>query len=114
MRISDWSSDVCSSDLLGPDNGERFRAAMAAAKAALEKKLQAEHDPSVRQDLQIMIKAADEGLQGSALRERLQIGRAACRESVSVGVDLGGDLIIKNNNTEPACSDAYVRIIRTT
>src|SRR3546814_1010282 len=56
---------------LGPDNGERFRAAMADAKATLEKKLQAEHDPNVRQDLQIMIKAADEGIQGSALRERL-------------------------------------------
>src|SRR3546814_16711847 len=25
MRISDWSSDVCSSDLLGPDPGQRFR-----------------------------------------------------------------------------------------
>src|SRR3546814_10495624 len=23
MRISDWSSDVCSSDLLGPDRGDR-------------------------------------------------------------------------------------------
>src|SRR3546814_10400785 len=89
MRISDWSSDVCSSDLaapatpawveksnadaqvliaaqakfqpegfsffgipgyddkvadLGPDNGERFRAAMADAKATLEKKMQAEQD----------------------------------------------------------------------
>src|SRR3546814_573456 len=44
---------------------------MADAKATLEKKLQAEHDPNVRQDLQIMIKAADEGIQGSALRERL-------------------------------------------
>src|SRR3546814_16026632 len=44
---------------------------MADAKATLEKKLQAEHDPNVRQNLQIMIKAADAGIQGSALRERL-------------------------------------------
>src|SRR3546814_9770169 len=52
---------------LGTDNGERFRAAMAAAKATLEKKLQAEHDPNVSQDLQSMNKAAAEGIQGSAL-----------------------------------------------
>src|SRR3546814_10728145 len=25
MRISDWSSDVCSSDLANPDLGERYR-----------------------------------------------------------------------------------------
>src|SRR3546814_13202848 len=56
---------------LGPDNGERFRAAMDDAKATLEKKLQAEHDPNVRQDLPNMIKAAEERIQGRALRERL-------------------------------------------
>src|SRR5690606_29399807 len=56
---------------LGPNNGERFRAAMTDAKAALEKKLQAERDPNVRQDLQIMIKAAAESIEGSALSERL-------------------------------------------
>ena len=56
---------------LGPDNGKRFRAAMADAKAALEAKLQVERDPNVRQDLQIMIHAADESVEGSALGERL-------------------------------------------
>src|SRR5690606_24820618 len=56
---------------LGPGNGKRFRAAMADAQAELEKKLQAERDPNVRQDLQIMIKAADEAIEGSALSERL-------------------------------------------
>src|SRR3546814_20094613 len=54
---------------LGPDNGERFREAMAAAKATLEQKLQAEHDPTVRQALQIMIKTADEGTQVTPLPE---------------------------------------------
>src|SRR5690606_37684878 len=38
---------------LGPGNGERFRAAVAEAKATLEQKLQAERDPNVCQDLQI-------------------------------------------------------------
>src|SRR3546814_1215014 len=31
MRISDWSSDVCSSDLLADDRADRDRAAVAAA-----------------------------------------------------------------------------------
>ena len=52
---------------LGPDNGKRFRAAMAEAKSALQAKLQAERDPNVRQDLQIMIHAAAENIEGSAL-----------------------------------------------
>jgi hypothetical protein len=56
---------------LGPDNGKRFRAAMAGAKANLEAKLQAERDPNVRQDLQIMIHTADQDIEGSAVNERL-------------------------------------------
>ncbi len=56
---------------LGPDNGTRFRTAMAAAKKALGTKLQTERNPNVRQDLQIMIHAADESIEGSALNERL-------------------------------------------
>ena len=56
---------------LRPDNGERFRAAMADAKKALEAKLQTERDPNVRQDLEIMIHAATENIEGSALTERL-------------------------------------------
>src|SRR3546814_11718919 len=34
MRISDWSSDVCSSDLIGPFSGARL--ALAAAEADVE------------------------------------------------------------------------------
>lgn len=56
---------------LRPDNGERFRAAMADAKRALEAKLQTERDPNVRQDLEIMIHAAAENIEGSTLTERL-------------------------------------------
>ncbi|HVI59690.1 MAG TPA: DUF885 domain-containing protein [Luteimonas sp.] len=56
---------------LGPDNGKRFRAAMADAKAKLQTMLQTERDPNVRQDLEIMIHAADEAVEGSTLNERL-------------------------------------------
>ena len=58
---------------LGPDNPARYRAAMARAKAQLEQKLQLERDPDVRQDLAIMIRAAGENIEGSALGERLAL-----------------------------------------
>ncbi|MGH8025834.1 MAG: DUF885 domain-containing protein, partial [Pseudoxanthomonas sp.] len=45
---------------LGPDNPKRYREATAKAKAELRTKLQLERDANVRQDLEIMINAADE------------------------------------------------------
>ncbi|MFC3660351.1 DUF885 domain-containing protein [Luteimonas notoginsengisoli] len=71
---------------LGPDNGKRFRAAMAEAKSALQAKLQAERDPNVRQDLQIMIHAADESVAGSALNERLLLPWADVPQLVFSGM----------------------------
>lgn len=58
---------------LGPDSPKRYRAAMAAAKAQLERTLVLERDPDVRQDLAIMIRAAGENIEGSALNERLAL-----------------------------------------
>src|SRR3546814_9792886 len=50
MRISDWSSDVCSSDLLeglfrfdGVAPGDEFRAVAAGAAGAVEQRLAARH-----------------------------------------------------------------------
>src|SRR3546814_1723225 len=43
MRISDWSSDVCSSDLAGgrvPQGPDRHRAALADQRAVLLQRLQ--------------------------------------------------------------------------
>src|SRR3546814_3153398 len=98
MRISDWSSDVCSSDLLFGtpsvalywhigDSTMRFgrvtdrswsgskRAAMVLSRISCRRAV-----PSV----------------GHLLQRSSQIGRASCREkSVSVRVDLGGRRIIK-------------------
>src|SRR3546814_10522216 len=71
MRISDWSSDVCSSDLR-PD---------AKEGAMVERG----DDPC---DHQRRIVARDGG-------EEIEIGRASCRERVcQVRVDLGGRRII--------------------
>lgn len=58
---------------LGPDNGARFRKAIGDARAALQEKLQLERDPNVRQDLEIMIGAADDAIEASAVGERLQL-----------------------------------------
>jgi hypothetical protein len=54
-----------------PDNARRLREAMATARDALKGKLATERDPNVRQDLEIMIRAADERIETSALNERL-------------------------------------------
>ena len=56
---------------LGPDNASRFSKAIAEAKAQLEEKLQLERDPNVRQDLEIMIQAADDNIESTQVNERL-------------------------------------------
>ena len=56
---------------LGPDNAARQRKALAEAKAKLQEQLQLERDPNVRQDLEIMIQAAADGIASSEVSERL-------------------------------------------
>src|SRR3546814_2965409 len=79
MRISDWSSDVCSSDLL----------ALATRTIAIEHQVVGgAHRISER------VGDRDSALFRQAHPQ--EIGRASCREkSVSVRVDLGGRRIIK-------------------
>src|SRR3546814_14677239 len=82
MRISDWSSDVCSSDLIAAigwkgDDITRFR--LPAPTASETERAILRHLPGAT---------------------RAEIGRASCREkSVSVRVDLGGRRIIKKKTT---------------
>jgi Bacterial protein of unknown function (DUF885) len=56
---------------LGPDYAARFREATAEAKTKLREKLQLERDPNVRQDLEIMILAADNNIESTQVNERL-------------------------------------------
>src|SRR3546814_17946540 len=91
MRISDWSSDVCSSDL-GAGAAEAIAAAEAAAISAAEAAASA---------------AEAEAIAGAnALQE---IGRASCRERVSVRVDLGGRRIIKKKKKVNTVDDSMNR-----
>ncbi|MHB8911851.1 MAG: DUF885 domain-containing protein [Lysobacter sp.] len=58
---------------LGAGNGKRFRAATTQARAQLQAKLALERDPSVRQDLEILVKAADDAVESSEVNERLTL-----------------------------------------
>src|SRR3546814_4371288 len=86
MRISDWSSDVCSSDLIGASNysAERLAKALAISEAeglARYTVLQPEYNLMVRDrfegDLQKL--CIEEGL---GVLPYFEIGRASCRERV--------------------------------
>jgi len=56
---------------LGPDVDARQRAAIRAARGTLETALRSEENPNVRQDIGIMMSAADRQIEGSELNERL-------------------------------------------
>src|SRR3546814_16338034 len=51
MRISDWSSDVCSSDLI---TGKRIRAVRGCADASLHREVLALHHVAVQRDLDLV------------------------------------------------------------
>src|SRR3546814_8993115 len=76
MRISDWSSDVCSSDLrIAKPRPREFRERVCPPPASEEDQPDADHDA------------------GSRDRKSVVSGK-----SVSVRVDLGGRRIIKKKN----------------
>jgi uncharacterized protein (DUF885 family) len=58
---------------LRPGFNERARADFEKVAATLRGRLAQEKDPAVRQDLQILIKAAEDNLRGNALFEKYQI-----------------------------------------
>src|SRR3546814_18074558 len=83
MRISDWSADVCSSDLLD------LRIYRAAARAALETGVPV--FPHLAVDVEPAIEVFhEEGLPLHRDRKRVVLGK-----SVSVRLDLVGRSIIK-------------------
>lgn len=72
---------------LGPDHPARYRAALKRAKTALQAKLATEQDPNVRQDLQIMIHAADQSIEGSTLNEQLLLPWLDAPQAVFDGIN---------------------------
>jgi len=71
---------------LRPDNGARARQATLEARARLQKALETERDPDVRQDLAIMIQAADDSIEASEVGERLLLPFADAPQLVFQGV----------------------------
>lgn len=72
----------------GPDNGARYRAAMAKARSELQSRLATERDPNVRQDLAIMIAAADQNIEGSELNEKYLLPWSDTPQTVFSGINM--------------------------
>lgn len=81
----------------GPNQGERLRAAMRGVKETLEKDLKTEEDPSVRQDIDILIGAADRQIEGSDLNDRLLLPFADVAQLV-----FDGEQTLLQDQVEPA------------
>src|SRR3546814_19585249 len=93
MRISDWSSDVCSSDL----RATRIRSNRLSAPAAKFKAPDTPPASSLGPEKPGILA----GLwSGRRVISHVEIGRASCGERVCVRVDLGGRRIIKKKNRE--------------
>src|SRR3546814_13637395 len=98
MRISDWSSDVCSSDLAAPHIGgvetaHQIGGAFAGGEALVEVL-------GVEEVIDENEGVARIGARVEPDRRSRQIGRASCRgQRVSVRVDLGGRRIIKKKTS---------------
>jgi len=73
---------------LGPDNGRRYREATAKARSELQSRLAIEKDPNVRQDLEIMIAAAGENIEGSELNEKYFLPWSDAPQTVFSGLNL--------------------------
>src|SRR3546814_13530307 len=100
MRISDWSSDVCSSDLRGRQLGlEGPRGDDRASRGALRRAVDdAERDLDLWRHVDPQ-GGAGEGGHGRP-RGRRDRKRDVLGKSVAVRVDLGGrSIITKNNDT---------------
>src|SRR3546814_12997665 len=100
MRISDWSSDVCSSDLFG---APRFEQADREVRRRAAEQVGQHHDAAALIDLANrvgdflaahfhIVVGADAHRPDGALRDRKSVVSV---KSVSVRVDIGGRSIIK-------------------
>src|SRR3546814_13357912 len=91
MRISDWSSDVCSSDLLGQERLDRPDLGQGALKVLLHVVGERPQRGDV-EDLGLVGQIRPLPEQGVDGRDRKSV---VSGKSVSVRVDLGGRRIIK-------------------
>src|SRR3546814_1082453 len=82
MRISDWSSDVCSSDLI-QSLRDRFGITILLVEQMVTLTLEISDRAYVIERGKIVLSGqAQELLHSPAVKESYQIGRASCRERV--------------------------------
>src|SRR3546814_19550498 len=93
MRISDWSSDVCSSDLLRPHRRNRIAAVTSQAQA-LRKSLYRSGAARANGDRPFNTRGPRGKRRGCQERKSVEEGKSG-----SVRVDLGGRSIIKKKTT---------------
>src|SRR3546814_1415011 len=79
MRISDWSSDVCSSDLLGITNLHMGDGNLPWTEKSLGARMKALEKGGVKLFAQ-MISGFPNAIYGRPDRDKDKIGRASCRE----------------------------------
>src|SRR3546814_20489516 len=94
MRISDWSSDVCSSDLTGGLQGLQQLSYICIHGFQKSRIVYLFLCGTCSQEGFVFFK------QPAAAGTYREIGRASCRERVSVRVDLGGRRIIKKKKNK--------------
>ena len=91
---------------LKPDITQRYLAAEAGARAELAKRLLSETDPLVHQDLEILVKAADDDMASMQLNDRLRV------RFIDVGqIVFGGTQGLLQEQVEPKRREAaYARL----
>src|SRR3546814_17819994 len=107
MRISDWSSDVCSSDLVHIGDGQRQKCRCLDEEGGLGAQgCQGDHGAHTWER-----SCGTDRSAGSGDRDRKSV---VSGESVSVRVDLGGRRIIKNTHllTEAALTQANKQAVK--
>src|SRR3546814_17906988 len=107
MRISDWSSDVCSSDLHGPHR--RPQALGKTDRHAVERRANVLHRAS-RGDRRVEHPGAVQ-VQAQAMLARegrgLEIGRASCRERVGQYVSISVVAVSSKKKTYTSQNQTY-------
>jgi len=93
--------------VLTPGVGERFRHDMAEARKELEARLASEKDPLVRQDLEILIAAADRMIRSSEANQRLLLSYYDVAGTVFYGIKT-----LLNDQMDPARRPAAVVRLR--
>src|SRR3546814_16203910 len=102
MRISDWSSDVCSSDLAGID--ALLLESAGGARSGSDLRMLIEHGRRLRSLMHYVPRTLDHGLVEAlaltgALDPDLESGRASCRERVCQYVYISVVAVTLKKNT---------------